>query len=87
MRHTVPGDFEAGQNYLDFTTAEECAAAVRALYADPARRYAIMERNQAYYRGFVRPDALVWNSLKKALKPAQTAPAPNMPYFPGQPAL
>jgi hypothetical protein len=66
MRHLVPGDFEAGQNYVDFTTPEECVAAVGVLLADPAQRLEMMRRNQAYYRAYVRPDALVWNSLQTA---------------------
>ena len=65
MRHSLPGDFEAGKNYLDFTTPDECVAAAQALFEDPARRYAMMQRNQDYYRAYIRPDALVWNTLQQ----------------------
>src|SRR5207253_9766808 len=59
MRHTVPGNFASGENYLDFTSAEECAAAVRVLFDDPVKRLSMMQRNQAYYQAYLRPDALI----------------------------
>jgi len=67
LNFAVPGHFEAGANYLDFTTPDECVAATVALRDDPARRQAMMARNQEYYRAYLRPDVLIWNTLQAAL--------------------
>jgi hypothetical protein len=67
-RHRAPGNFEAGQNYLEFTTPDECVAATVALVESPARRLAMMRRNFEYYHAHLRPDALVWNTLQTAVQ-------------------
>ena len=67
LRYQVPGDFESGLNYLEFTTPEECVSQVRKLVDNPDLRFAMMLRNQTYYQSCLRPDVLVWNSLQKAL--------------------
>jgi len=67
LRYQVPGDFESGLNYLEFTTPEECVSQVRRLVDNPDLRFTMMQRNHTYYQSCLRPDVLVWNSLQKAL--------------------
>jgi hypothetical protein len=66
LRHRAPGNFEAGENYLEFTTADECVAATVALSEAPAKRLAMMRRNFGYYHAYLRPDSLIWNTLQAA---------------------
>lgn len=68
LNYFVPGGFEAGKNYLEFTSAEECAAKVIELYTHPEERWAMAVRNLNYYYHYLRPDALIWNSLMTVLK-------------------
>jgi hypothetical protein len=68
LRYEVPGQFEPGKNYLEFTSPEECLSAVRKLTADSSLRNELMRNNAAYYQRYLRPDSLVLNALKVALK-------------------
>lgn len=63
----LPGDFAAGRNYLEFSTAEELVGAIRRLLCDRSLMNSIMWNNYCYYRAHVRPDSLVLNALLKAL--------------------
>jgi hypothetical protein len=66
LAYAVPGDFTAGQNYLEFTTPDQCVAQAAKLACDPQKRYEMMLRNYAYYHAFLRPDMLIWNTLQFA---------------------
>lgn len=61
------GEFAPERNYLDFVTPEECLERVETLVRNAGQRYAMMVENLRYYHAFLRPDVLVWNSLKVAL--------------------
>ena len=63
----VPGDFKPGQNYLTFRSPTELVEQASTLFSDNALRHALMTNNARYYLGYVRPDALVLNSLLAAL--------------------
>jgi hypothetical protein len=63
LAHEVPGPFAAGQNYLEFAGTDQLLAAVSTLLDDDDRRAAMRQANWDYYRGWVRPDALVANTL------------------------
>jgi hypothetical protein len=63
----VPGNFLPGQNYLEFTTPEECVTAAHKLMSDPVLLYQMQCRNYAYYQINLRPDILIWNTLQTAL--------------------
>lgn len=65
MHYQVTGDFAEGKNYLSFTTAQECLDAVERLVQDPQARYEMQKANQCYYAQYLRPEALVANTLKK----------------------
>jgi hypothetical protein len=66
--YEVPGTFAAGQNYIEFTSPEECLNGAVRLIEDGALRQQLMQSNAAYYRDYLRPDALVRNALQTALE-------------------
>lgn len=62
----LPGDIAPGHNYLEFHSAESCLAQVSLLIGDNALRERLMRRNHAYYLTYLRPDALIMNTLRAA---------------------
>jgi hypothetical protein len=70
LLYDTPGTFEPPANYIEFTSAEECLNGAVRLIEDTALRQQIMQNNAAYYRAYVRPDALVRNALTTALEKA-----------------
>lgn len=62
-----PGPFACGSHYLEFTNPEECVAAVAQLFDQPALRRRLMTNNYRYYQAYLKPEALVLNSLATAL--------------------
>ena len=67
LHYQVPGVFKKNENYLEFSTPEECVAQVKRLVESPELRFSMMRKNAEYYNQFIRPDRLVWNSLQVAL--------------------
>lgn len=67
--YQLPGNIREGQNYLVFKTPEACVEQINDLMRNDQKRYQMMKANHDYYQNFVRPDVLVWNSLK-ALEPS-----------------
>jgi hypothetical protein len=65
LNYQVPGDFLAGDNYLEFSTPEECVVQCLNLIANQALRNEIMAKNAIYYRSYLEPAALVLNTLRK----------------------
>jgi hypothetical protein len=63
----VPGPFTSGTNYAEFADPDGCVEQTVALVEDPERRLSMMEANHRYYEEFLRPDALVLNTLSAAL--------------------
>lgn len=59
----VPGNFESGKNYLEFTTPEKLLDAATQLFENKSLRNEIMINNYRYYQAFLRPDSLVLNTL------------------------
>lgn len=68
LNYEVPGQFESGSNFLEFSTPEECLEQAERLMVDRALRMRMMQNNSRYYRLYVRPDALVLNTLLYALE-------------------
>ncbi len=66
--YDTPGAFEPGRNYIEFTSPEECLNGAVRLIEDVALRQQLMQSNAAYYRAYLRPDALVRNALTTALE-------------------
>ncbi|MBV8389285.1 MAG: hypothetical protein JO080_05750 [Mucilaginibacter sp.] len=67
LNHHVPGDFERGKNYSEFSTAEECVEEAFILFEDNAAREQMMENNYQYYNQYLAPDKMVWRTLEKAI--------------------
>ena len=65
----VPGQFAAGKNYLQYTTADECVALAHQLMNDRHATHEMMENNFQYYQQYLRPDKLIWNSILKVCSP------------------
>lgn len=66
MHYEVPGDFWEGENYIEFSSAQECIEAIKKLIDSPNKVYDMKKKNQEYYHKFLRPDKLVENSLQVA---------------------
>lgn len=66
--YQVPGKFEAGQNYIEFSDADDLVASAVKLIEDGTSRTEIMANNFAYYNSHVRPDAMIANSLNVVLE-------------------
>ncbi|RJP77688.1 MAG: glycosyltransferase family 1 protein [Desulfobacteraceae bacterium] len=64
----LPGDFEDGKNYLSFEDTSSCIDQIEKLLHDNNLRFEMMKRNYNYYHTYVRPDALVMNSINTVLK-------------------
>ncbi len=65
LNYEVPGNFLSGKNYLEFSTIDDCIQKVDFLVKDPDLRYKMMVENYNYYHQFLRPDMLIWNTLKE----------------------
>lgn len=65
--HQVPGNFQAGSNYLRFVSPEDCVEQCRKLLDDAALRDRMMRRNREYYMSYLRPDVLLRNALSKMI--------------------
>jgi hypothetical protein len=71
----VPGDFAPESHYVEFTSPEGCVEAAVRLVEDRDLRERLMSNNAAYYREYVRPDALIHNALAVALGTTHGDPA------------
>jgi hypothetical protein len=67
LQYAVPGDFCAGENYLEFSTPDECIEAVEQLVENAEMRFSMMLNNYNYYQNYVRPDQLIRNTLARAV--------------------
>ena len=67
LHYQVPGKFEDDVNFVTFDTPQACVAAAAKLCEEHDRRRQMMIANWRYYHHYVRPDALVLNSLARAL--------------------
>lgn len=60
----VPGPFDKNQNYLEFSSVDDCVEAVTQLVNVPEKAERMMQANADYYQQYVRPDALIKNCLQ-----------------------
>jgi hypothetical protein len=65
--YEVPGLCGPGENYLEFTTPEDCVAAVSQLFDDQELLVKIMMNNNHYYLSYLHPDLLILNTLVLAM--------------------
>ena len=64
--YEVPGPFQAGENYLTYTSADGCIEQIRTLLAHPEQILQMGQRNRAYYDTWLRPDQIVTKALEQA---------------------
>ena len=64
--YEVPGPFQAGENYLTYTSADGCIEQIRTLLAHPEQILQMGQRNRAYYDEWLRPDQIVSKALEQA---------------------
>ena len=62
----VPGDLGKDNNYLEFTTADQCVEKTLLLLNDQQKRTEIMGNNNRYYNEYLSPDKLIWRTLEIA---------------------
>lgn len=67
LQYDVPGNFKSGKNYLEFNTVDECIEQTLALHQNDAKRFEMMNENTSYYYKYLKPDALVLNSILQAM--------------------
>jgi hypothetical protein len=67
MSFELPGPIAAGENYLEFRSAEECGDRIAALFEDHGLALRMMERNRRYYVEYGAPDAVVGRVLHAAI--------------------
>ena len=63
----VPGEFGVNENYLEFTSVDQCVEQAVRMMENPALVAEMMQKNHEYYCNNLRPDALVRNCLSAAL--------------------
>ena len=64
LHYELPGDFKKGKNYLEFNNVDKCINSIYELIQDKNKRYNMMKNNHIYYMNYVKPDKLVFNSLR-----------------------
>jgi hypothetical protein len=70
LNFQVPGDLRPGRNYLEFTSPLQCAELAMRLIENRDERSRLMHNNALYYQAYLRPDALVLNTLLQVLSAA-----------------
>ena len=68
FKYDVTGEFRDGENYLSFTTSDECINHVKNLIKNPNRILDMQIKNYIYYNKYLRPDMQVLNSILKAIE-------------------
>jgi hypothetical protein len=66
LNYEVPGDFEQGQNFLEFHEPERCVNAAHELLSDADLRHDMMMKNHDYYLSYLKPDAMIRRTLEIA---------------------
>lgn len=66
IHFVVPG-LAAGQNYLAFSTPDQCVDSAWQLFSNRTLRNSIMRNNAEYYAGYLRPDLLMMKTILTAL--------------------
>lgn len=67
LQYTVTGDFTEEKNYLEFRAPDDVVDSVARLFEDKNLRLSMMMNNYRYYLAYLKPDALILNSLSIVL--------------------
>lgn len=68
LQYEIPGQFRPKQNYLEFSSPEDCVEQSMKLLTDHELRNQLMTNNSEYYQHYVKPDMLVFNALSIAIE-------------------
>ena len=63
--YKLPGNFNECDNYLKFTTIDECILHVDYLLNNEQAKTTMMKKNFQYYSDFIEPSSLIRNIIKK----------------------
>jgi hypothetical protein len=63
FHYEVPYSFEPFKNYLPFETPDECVQAVSTLMENPEKVFLQKQKNEQYYKDFLRPNKQVLNTI------------------------
>jgi len=66
LQDEPPGGLEANTHYLSFDSAEQCVELVGRLFDNSELRWRLMRNSWLYFNSYVRPDAVVLRSLRRA---------------------
>lgn len=66
LRCEVPGNFDRGENYYEFATAEQCLQETTKLFEHKELRVNMMRANWMYYNTQLAPDQLIMRTLRIA---------------------
>jgi hypothetical protein len=72
--NVLPGNFLAQQNYLAFSTADECVQSVKTLMDNPDLCRQIMTNNHRYYLETLNPKAMMWSVIQTILGKTHSTP-------------
>lgn len=64
LKYKVPGGFSAGNNYIEYTSADECIEECIALINHVEKIHMIESNNAEYYKKFLSPDQLILRTLE-----------------------
>jgi hypothetical protein len=67
LLHQYPGDFISGQNYLEFSSVDQCVDRCAFLLSNKTAFCEMAMANLHYYHSYLRPDMLVLNALLQAV--------------------
>lgn len=66
MIYEVNGNFNKGDNYLEFESPDELVDQVNKILSNKKYMKSMMNKNNEYYRMYLAPDKVVFNALKKS---------------------
>ena len=65
FEYELPGNFQNGQNYIEFTDVDTLINAISLLLNNKNLMHSIMLNNYYYYHSFLRPEIMVLNTFQK----------------------
>lgn len=64
LRYRLPGEFRSPRNFIEFRSTDDCVRRLGELLKNPAHIHRLEQSSFAYYNTYVRPDALIYNTLR-----------------------
>ncbi len=73
LKYALPGNFKEGENYLIFTSPEDCVEKIKWLQHNQTELKNMMQNNLNYYKNFLRPDKLISNTINIVISSKDTS--------------